>query len=405
MSFVSNKNVSLVSAVLPQDVANTVVESVFERGERKALIVDARGTLMRDRWYQALLPMVSPEREFVQFLVPDTEVDPMMETIVDSGNLHLPGAGAVFAVPCDDCVHTEDYELWSTSSWENDTFNASKTFRENLTAIYCIVRKSDTEAIARAAMQAGAHGPIVFYCEGRGLRDRLGWLRITKDNEKEVVLVVVDNADAVAVTEAMVDAGDIDLPGRGFLYRVPIQKGVVNIGSTFGRQRYAATMQQVITAIDDLKGGAGWRDQRVNELVGTGQSAGLNLFGKVRERTYLRNQSCVSCIVGRKDVEIAIDAALEAGAPGANFSVAKVFDTEDRETARGVRYHRERCVVRFILSGNDIERVTNGVVAACESNAITDVCLYVTPVTRAITYVSDPSHPDVTTNRAVSNDA
>ena len=219
MAFVSNNNVSLVTAILPQDIANRVIDAVFQQGERKALIINARGTLMRERWYQALIPMVSPEREFIQFLVPDLEVDRFMRGIVTTANLHLPGAGAVFAVPCDEVVHTADYELWARSDWESDTFDASKVLKENLTAIFCIVQKGGTEAVSRAAMQAGAHGPIVFYCEGSGLRDRLGWLRITKNNEKEVLVAIVDNADAIAVTEAMVDAGDIDLPGRGSLPR------------------------------------------------------------------------------------------------------------------------------------------------------------------------------------------
>ena len=399
MAFVTNNNVSLVTAILPQEIANRVIDAVFQQGERKALIIDARGTLMRDRWYQALIPMVSPEREFIQFLVPDLEVDRFMRGIVTTANLHLPGAGAVYAVPCDEVVHTADYELWARSDWESDTFDASKVLKENLTAIFCIMQKGSTEAVSRAAMQAGAHGPIVFYCEGSGLRDRLGWLRITKNNEKEVLVAVVDNADAIAVTEAMVDAGDIDLPGRGFLYRVPIQKGIVNIGSTIGRHRYTATLHQVISAIDELKGGADWRDQRVNELVGTGQSAGLNLFGKVRERVYLRNQCALNCIIGRRHIDTLVDAALAAGAPGANFSIAKIFESDDRATVAGVRYHRERGVVRFILGTRQLTAVTSALTAVCEAQAISDVCFYVTPVTRAITYVADPSHPDATTNR------
>ncbi len=399
MAFLSNKNVSVINAILPQHIANQVVDDVFQQGERSALIINARGTLMRERWYQALIPMVSPEREFVQFLVPDAEVDHLMEAIVATGDLHLPGAGAVFAVPCDDVVHSEDFLLWSGTSWESDSFNASTVLKENLTAIFCIVQKDQTESVSRAAMQAGAHGPIVFYCEGHGLRDRLGWLRITRQREKEVVIVIVDNADAIAVTEAMVDAGDIDLPGRGFLYRMPVQKGVVNIGSTFGRRRHAANIQQIITAIDELKGSSTWRDQRVNELIGTGQSAGLTLFGKVRERRYLKNQCSLNCIVGRKDFEPLVEAALRAGAPGANVSFAKFFEFDNRATAAGVRYHRERGIIRIILPEDRRRTVLETLQETCTENDITGVCMYSTPVTRAITYIADPGDPNATTNR------
>lgn len=394
--FVSHNNVSVVTAILPPQLAAGAVEAIFRLGDMSALLVNARGTLMRERWYQALLPMVSPEKEYLQFLVPDREVDRVIETVVSLGSLHLPGAGAVFAVPCDELACSPDYHLWSDSSWETDTYNASTNFRENLTAIFCIVQTDQTDQISRAAMSAGAHGPVVYFCEGRGLRDRLGWLRITKKNDKEVVVVIVDNADAVAVTEAMVDAGDIDLPGRGFLYRLPVQKGVINIGSTFGRYKYAANMQQIIAAIDQLHGSTQWRDQRVNELIGTGKSAGLGLFGKVRPRAYLAEQCALTCIVGRKHADLVVDAALEGGAPGANVTYARMIEAESRATKRGIRFNRERAIVRAILPEDRLTNVVLHIQAACSAAEIGDVCLYSQPVTRAITYIADTgARPDV----------
>lgn len=390
--FVQHNNVSVVSAILPQQRAAAVIEDVFAAGDRDALLINARGTLMRDRWYQALVPMMSPEKEFVQFLVPDREVTHIIEAIVSAGELHLPGSGAVFAVPCSHLSCSEDFALWSNAAWESDPLDRSRNLRENLTAIFCIVQADQTDQIARAAMNTGAHGPVVYYCEGRGLRDRLGWLRITKKTHKEMLLVIVDNADAVIVTEAMIDAGDIDLPGRGFLFRVPIQTGLVNIGSTFGSQRYAANMQQIIAAIDEIKGSAQWRDQRVNQLIGTGKSAGLNLFGKVRERCYLSGQCILSIIVGRKHAETIVDAALAGGAPGANFSYAKLIEAESRAGPRGVRLNRERAIVRVILAEDRLTSVVIAIQAACAEHGISEVCHYSQPVTRAITYVPDPEN-------------
>jgi nitrogen regulatory protein PII len=385
----SHSNVSVVTAILPQSAANHVIEQVFAIGERNTLLINARGTLIRDRWYQALLPVMSPEKEFLQFLVPDSEVAHIVETIVIAADMHIPGTGAVFSVPCDELVCSEDFALWSDSTWEKDTFNASRNFRENLTAIYCIVSTDQTDIVSRAAMSAGAHGPVIFFCEGRGLRDRLGWLRITKKNDKEVIVVIVDNADAVSVTEAMIDAGDIDLPGHGFLFRMPVQMGVINIGSTFGQRRHAASMQQIISAIDELQGSSGWRDQRVNQLVGTGKSAGLNLFGKVKERTYLSGQTILSCIVGRKHVEDILDATLAAGAPGANVSYAKLIESQSRANTHGVRLNRERAIIRVILPETQLSAVVTSIEALCAVTDLGEICVYSQPVTRAITYVPD----------------
>ncbi len=389
-ALVHHNNVSVVTAILPQYIANHVIGAVFAAGDRNTLLINARGTLIRDRWYQALLPVMSPEKEYLQFLVPDPEVEHILEAVVSAGELHMPGAGAVFAVPCDELACSPDFPLWESANWQQDSFNASRNFRENLTAIFCIVRSAQTDSISRAAMAAGAHGPVVFYCEGRGLRDRLGWLRITKRNDKEVLVIVVDNADAVAVTEAIIDAGDIDLPGRGFLYRMPVQMGLINIGSTFGRRRYAANIQQIIAAIDDIKGSSAWRDQRVNQLVGTGKSAGLGLFGKVRARPYLSGQCIVSCIVARKEADFVVAAAQSAGAPGANVSYAKMIEAEYPQQQRNVRFHRERAIVRIVLAETLRATVVAAIEDACSRSGIKEICIYSQPVTRAVTYVPDP---------------
>ena len=387
--FVRHDNVSVVTAVLRQHNANAVIEEVFAAGDRNSLMINARGTLIRDRWYQALLPMMSLEKEYVQFLVPDAKVERIIRAVVSSGELHLPGSGAVFAVPCDALSCTTDFDLWSDADWEHDSYDASRNLRENLTAIFCIVQPEQTDAISRAAMACGAHGPVVFYCEGRGLRDRLGWLRITKRRENEIVMVLVDNADAVAVTEAMVDAGDLDLPGRGFLFRMPVQTGLVNIASTIGSQRYAANMQQIIAAIDDLHGSSEWRSQRVNQLAGTGKSAGIGLFGKVKARGYLTGQCLLSCLVGRKHHEAMVEAALEAGAPGASFSFGRLIEADARSTARGVRFNRERALIRAIVPEQRSAAIMAGIQGTCVTQGIDDVCVYTQPVTRAVTYVPE----------------
>ena len=72
--------------------------------------------------------------------------------------------------------------VWSNPETDDHAVESPRALRENLTAIYCVVRNDDTEPVARAAMNTGAHGPIVCYSEGTGLRGRIGWLRITRRN-------------------------------------------------------------------------------------------------------------------------------------------------------------------------------------------------------------------------------
>ncbi|MEM7543493.1 MAG: P-II family nitrogen regulator [Pseudomonadota bacterium] len=389
--FLSKANLSIVSALLPPNVATRVVDHLFELGEQNALLFNARGTLIRDRWYQNFVPVISPELDFLQFIVPDPQVDQIVESITRIGQLHLPGAGAVFSVPCEDVEYGQEFALWSSTGNEEDEIDHSHDLKENLTAIFAILQPDQVDAVSRAAMQAGAHGPIIFYCEGRGLRDRLGWLKITKKGTKEVVTVIVDNVDKIAVTEAMIEAGRLDSPGRGFLFRMPVQKGLINLPSTVANRGHAANMQQIIAAIDGIKGSTDWRDQSVVELGAGGKGAGISIFGREKKRNWLVDQECLSCIVSRKHSDTMLEAMLRAGATGANVTFAKFIEAESQTTASGIRLNRERGVIRCVLSRSLVSTVMQAMKDTCIENEITDICIFTQPITRAITYLA-PAH-------------
>jgi hypothetical protein len=112
----------------------------------------------------------------------------------------------------------------------------------------------------------------------------------------------------------------------------------------------------------------------------------------VKERAYLIDQAILSCMVGRKHVDTVVDAALAGGAPGANVSYAKIFDADSRATAKGIRFSRERAIVRIVLPAAQLTTVVLRVQAACGEHDIDEVCLYGQPVTRAVTYVAGFAH-------------
>ena len=84
-------------------------------------------------------------------------------------------------------------------------------------------------------------------------------LRITKGPEKEFVWCVVDKSDADEIFSDMARAGKITEPGRGFMYSIPVHSGVINVSSTVSSSTHGANMEQIISALDDLKGGKDWR--------------------------------------------------------------------------------------------------------------------------------------------------
>lgn len=381
-------NASTVTAILPEAYIQHTLDALQKAGHNVARW-HARGTLKDNRWYRSLFPAISPEKGVIRILVPNADIDKVMQIIVEKGNLDRQGTGAVFSVPCDEIHIGGHFHSSCNASDEADQVSIT-AMKENLDIIQCIVEKNQTEQISNAAIAAGAHGPIVHYCEGRGLRDRLGWLRITKQAEKEVLTVICENADADNVFHAMANAGDLDLPGRGFMYQMPVNKGLFNLPSHFDAHRHNANMQQVIGAIDHLMGHDDWRDQSVFKIGGNGKTAGLGFLKKSRQQRVLEEQVCLTAMVDRDHAEQLMDMMLDNGAPGLNTSYCQRITTETESIHDNVNLVSEYGILSCIVDNDTAHDILAQVKIQAEQAGIENLCLYLQPIPKVITYIHHP---------------
>ncbi len=96
--------------------------------------------------------------------------------------------------------------------------------------IVAIVQRGKADRPIKAALKAGARSAVACFGRGLGIRERLGLLGLAVQPEKEIVLVVVPEELTDLVVRAMVRAGDLDQPGVGFLFVVPVEE-VVSLGA------------------------------------------------------------------------------------------------------------------------------------------------------------------------------
>ncbi len=380
--FKRSRAASLVTAVLPNAAARRVIVKTRETGGASALVSHARGTLLADSWWRQWMPAISPAKTKLQMLVSANQVEGVIADIVELGNLHQQATGAVFSTPVKEAFIGPACQLWrGTGDVPTPTLKTERA----LTVAYCIVGKRLTEKIARAAILAGAHGPIIYHSEGRGLRDRLGWLRITKEHEKEVLMVVADQSDADRVFSAMARAGELHLPGRGFMYRKEIDRGLVNLPSRMSHHRYEANIQQVVRAIDHLTGHSHWRDQSVQGVGAAGQAIGLNF--PQPEIGELEEQACLTAIIVREQADPLMELLLDQGAPGVNVAHHRYVGELGEEVAAGAHIVKEYAVLRCIAAADTVKHLAVTLEAHAEQAEITDVCVLVNPVTHIATYM------------------
>jgi nitrogen regulatory protein P-II 1 len=108
---------------------------------------------------------------------------------------------------------------------------ASRNFTvlTDATLITCIVEKGQADVVVKAAREAGAQGATVFYARGSGIRERLGILGVAVEVEKEIIQIVVARDQADFIVEKMYLAGQLDTPGKGFIYTTKLDKAATFI--------------------------------------------------------------------------------------------------------------------------------------------------------------------------------
>jgi hypothetical protein len=189
------------------------------------------------------------------------------------------------------------------------------------------------EVLARIALRLGAGVPVLTLGEGTGIRDRLGLLRIAIPPEKELMHLIVPTQDAPGLTRLLIDEGRLDRPGGGFLYQTRVRAAVVDSLVRIGHQEHAASMEQIIAAVDDLKRGTGWRRRFAG--MDSVQEGGSKTRRNHREITFI-------CPEGRSDAFV--HAALNTGAAGATVTKVRCLSFSDVEGGIAARERGVLCI-------------------------------------------------------------
>ncbi|MFW6413933.1 MAG: hypothetical protein ACOCZS_01405, partial [Verrucomicrobiota bacterium] len=192
----------------------------------------------------------------------------------------------------------------------------------DLSLISCVLSAGErTEQIVRIALDLGTCVPIVSQGSGSGMRDYLGLLRITIPPEKDIIQLMVPEYDTESIITFLIEEGRLNLPGSGFLYSTPVEVALPDRMLRIGQQQQTASMEQIITAIDELKAGTHWRKR----FAGLEQG----MSGKTPSLTHNNREIVFICKEGRSDK--IMDAAIKAGAGGGTISQARRLKSGKRE--------------------------------------------------------------------------
>lgn len=105
--------------------------------------------------------------------------------------------------------------------------------------IITIVRKGWGDKVLEASMKAGAEGGTILMGRGVGVHEKQTILGIPIEPEKDIVLSVTYPDKNEAILQEIVQACDLEKPGSGIAFVVPIER-IVGVSHLLGKSDGAA---------------------------------------------------------------------------------------------------------------------------------------------------------------------
>jgi hypothetical protein len=292
-----------ITELLDETLADLALPEVFVQRAKQMFLIDRKS-------FFGLRPATKQDESralFYRFYVPVKYEQGVMRRITDATDLRMGGRGCIFALR--NIIRRRTPLRFDEEKLENLCGTDNSRPPEDYAFICCTVPRGTGEALSAAVLELGVCVPIVFFGSGVGLRDKLGLLRITIPVEKEIIWFLVPRSDGELVERTLIPRARLDVPGHGFLYKIFVHAPVVNLRVRKGKRVHAATMEQVIAALDEVRGSSDWRrlSTRKNEFSASDKTKKNSLRG-------------LFFIGEEEEVDIFRRTAMENGARGATLN-------------------------------------------------------------------------------------
>jgi len=331
-----------ITGAIDQCLSELALPEVFVQRSKQLSLIDKPGFL-------GLRPVTKLEESrslIYRMYVPAEYAKGLIDHIAEAADLKMGGRGCIFALPV-------TLQRGSPLSFDAEKFEkvcgpADKSLlkdpalSKDHVLITCTVPRGVGDMLAQAVLELGVCVPVVFFGSGMGFRDKLGLLRITIPIEKEVIWFLVPRSDAELVEKTLILRARLDKPGNGFIYKNFVHAPAVNLRIRQGKRVHAATMEQVIAALDEVRGSSDWR------------RLGLRKAQKAGAESKNIHARALFFIGREEEVEVFRRTAMENGARGATLNALEVRSYSGYAGEHGRESHaRELC---DIVISPDVEK-------------------------------------------------
>ncbi len=307
-------------------------------------------------------PIEDSLTDIVRIIVKPEDSEKIVTYLIEKLDLKTAGRGAVYVQNLQELSNR-------TLPSINLEHHSKVTLLHDLTLITGIQSISGSgESISKVALKLGAGVPTVSLGKGTGIRDRLGLLRITISPEKELTYLLVPSFDANGLQNLLIEKGKLNRPGGGFMYQTPVKFGLADTQLRIGYQTHAASLEQVIAAIDEIKKDTAWR-KRIFDNYGDG--------GLPHKTNYTHKEISFICPVEHSDDYI--HAAMDSGAAGATMTIMRSLSLKEEDSYEVnnfenaimcVKKEDENKVIEAILKTSEEKKETDWMIQKIPASSI-----------------------------------
>ncbi|AMB98674.1 hypothetical protein AWM75_01095 [Aerococcus urinaehominis] len=181
-------------------------EHIRHSGSTGATIFRGEGTIHNK--VMNFLGFHESHKDLLLSVLPKDHEKRVHDYIKDHAHLDEPGSGVLFSFDTTACYGNEYLEI---------PFDNRREDLADTQAIITVVDRKLGKRVVTAAADQGAFGGTVIHGRGTGLHDQTKVFNVAIQDEKDIVIMLVETAIAEQVMAGIAEAVDIDKPGNGII--------------------------------------------------------------------------------------------------------------------------------------------------------------------------------------------
>lgn len=211
-------------------MAHNAKEIFIEENIPISYNISAHGTASSE--IMDMLGLGSNEKRVLISMVPGTIVDRLLNKLQKRLYLGAPNTGIAYSVPLNGCSASM---MRMMKKWKNDHNVSLESEKEGemmdneYVMIMAFVDEGFSEDVMAAARPAGATGGTVFHSRTAGSEDTLKIWNITVQQQREIVMILAEKKDKVAIMKAISEKCGSESPAHGMVISMPVD-GVAGLG-------------------------------------------------------------------------------------------------------------------------------------------------------------------------------